>query len=163
MFSAYIPATLDKTLDFVLAADESNFKERENWFPEFPNFKLIRSSSYLDSDIIHLGVLKHKETEAIKLVQSYDNGYNDITAIELVIPKMFANFDIVQLSAGHAVPPRRKKDNYAYFQNPETKEKFLFDWNRKECGVKANKLITKETDKKEPSFDAASAPRVGKL
>jgi hypothetical protein len=131
MLSIYIPATFNHSDDFVLAADESN--RRNNWFPEFPEFTLIRSSTYTGDYYVTLGVLKHRVTGEIKLVQSYDNGYNDSTAVEVSIPQAFIQFDIVKLSAGYAYRPKRMKDHYAYFRNPVTKEEFLFDWNTQDC------------------------------
>jgi hypothetical protein len=131
MPSVYIPAAIARSEYFVLAADESN--RRDNCFPEFPEFTMIRSSSYLGDNYITLGVLKHRVTGEIKLVQSYDNGYNDNSAIEVSIPQALVKFDIVKLSAGYAYPPKRMKDHYAYFQNPVTKEEILFDWNTQDC------------------------------
>lgn len=132
MTITYKPETIAISEDFVLAADESNPKD--DWFPEFPDFKLIRSSTFRGGDyIVNLGVLQHRLTGELKLVQSYDNGLNDCTAVQVTIPQDYIKFDIVKLSAGLAVRPTRIKDHYAYFQNPSTKEEFLFDWNTKDC------------------------------
>ena len=129
MFSAYVPATIQNTEDFVLAADESNRKD--NWWPEYPDFKMIRCSTFYGNDLVNIGVLRHKNTGEIKLVQSYDNGFNDPIAFEITIPEPLRNLEIIQLSTGSAYGSLRKKDHYAYFQNPLTKEKFLFDWDAK--------------------------------